>query len=122
MNAIISMTTSIKLTSEDIGQVTIVKLDGFVDLYSSKDLEDYLVSLIEDNKKNILIDCSSLEYITSAGFRVLINQYKSIDSQQGFLKFCYLNNSVESVFKIVGLYDFFEVFEDMKSALHSYWA
>lgn len=123
MNIPEPMITSIKLNSENIDGVTVVNLDGFIDFYSSKNLNDYLIELIENqNKKNILLNCSKLEYLTSAGFRILIAIRNKLEEKQGFLKICCLNNSVLNIFRIAGLYDFFESFETMDAALHSYWS
>jgi anti-sigma B factor antagonist len=69
---------SLEIESMLQGKDIVVKPIGEVDIYTSPQLKTNVFALIEDNKKDIIIDGESLVYIDSTGLGVLMSIYKNM--------------------------------------------
>jgi anti-anti-sigma factor len=58
-------------------------LQGRLDNNNAQSLEDSLMKLIDDGARQLIIDCSQIEYINNAGLRVLLNVAKRIVNFDG---------------------------------------
>lgn len=74
------------------GDILTVKLEGRLDTLSSRELEDFLQERYE-TARQIIMDFEKVEYISSAGLRVLIQAYKAMKDKDGLL----LRNVCEAV-------------------------
>ena len=83
----------------DAGNLTI-KVEGRLDTNTSPELEDEM-NLEGVNK--LVFDFSGLEYISSAGLRILIAAQKAMCANGGSLEIVGPNEAVRSVFEITGL-------------------
>lgn len=85
-------------TSNDIH---IVSLAGSLDSATAPQAQRDLDAVVAGAKK-VLLDFSSLDYISSAGLRVLLGVAKQLRSKGGSLRMFGLNQSVKEVFEISG--------------------
>ena len=53
-----------------------LSLKGRIDEKNAQSLEENLIKLIDDGARELIIDCSQIEYINNAGLRVLLNVAK----------------------------------------------
>ena len=83
-----------------------VRVEGRLDTNSSPELE---AELKLDGVKEVAFDFSSLEYISSAGLRVLMTVHKSMSAAGGGMKILHPNAMVRGVFEITGLDSVFVV-------------
>lgn len=87
----------IKLHEE--GEKLVVEVIGRLDTLTAPEL----ANAIEDkNPKEMVIDLAQLEYISSAGLRVLLTAQKKADEREGTLVVKNPNAVVRNVFKITG--------------------
>ena len=77
-------------------------------------------ALIDAGTSRILIDFEALEYISSAGLRVLLATAKKLKSAGGDLKICSLNDTVQEVFDISGFSSILTVSANPEEALASF--
>lgn len=89
---------NIETTSKD-GTVTIA-LNGRLDSSTFSQLDDALESCLKDANE-LVIDMKSLEYISSAGLRVILKARKAM-KPKGKMKLINVNDSVMEVFDITG--------------------
>lgn len=82
--------------------VTLV-LSGRLDTYTAPELEAEVNSGIEGTE-NLIFDLTELDYISSAGLRVLLSALKMM-SKQGSMKITNVNESVMEIFDITGFSD-----------------
>ena len=88
----------IKITHQD---AMVVKLIGRLDTVTSVELSEALAK--EDIKEAlVIIDASELEYISSAGLRLLISLKKELGAKQKALEIHSLNDVCTEVFKVTG--------------------
>ena len=80
-----------------------IALTGRLDTVTSPDLEKELVNSLEGVKK-LVLDFAKLEYISSAGLRVLLSAQKMMKAQ-GCMEVCNVNANIMEVFEITGFVD-----------------
>ena len=91
----------IKMTKND-NELT-VALSGRLDTLTSPDLEDKLEEEL-DGAERLIFDLAELEYISSAGLRVLLGAYKMMDEMGGML-IRNVTEPVMEVFEVTGFSD-----------------
>ncbi len=92
------MQISVKTTN----QVKILAFEGRLDTQTSPDAQRQLTRLIEEGEMKILVNLEKLDYISSAGLRVLLVVAKQLKTTDGELRICSLNEVVKEVFDISG--------------------
>ncbi len=92
------MQISVKTTKE----VKVLAFEGRMDTQTSPDAQQQLTRLIEEGETKILVNLEKLDYISSAGLRVLLVVAKQLKTTDGELRICSLNEVVKEVFDISG--------------------
>ncbi len=92
------MQISVKTTNE----VRVLVFEGRLDTQTSPDAQQQLTRLIEEGETKILVNFEKLDYISSAGLRVLLVVAKQLKTTDGELRICSLNEVVKEVFDISG--------------------
>lgn len=92
----------ILLENENINGVIAVAVKGRLDSVTASKMETHCKALIDEGQTRILIDLKELEYISSAGLRVLLVIAKSLKSKSGTLVLCQLSSMVMEVMVISG--------------------
>lgn len=90
------------------GNELTVALEGRLDTLTSPDLEEELEDKL-DGIKRLVFDLGGLEYISSAGLRVLVGSAQVMDEQEGDMVICNLSVPVRDVFDITGFSDAFDI-------------
>ena len=90
----------LKITTEKNDKTLSYKLDGELDLISSKDLSE---TITVDGCDEMIIDCSKLAYLTSAGIRVLMATDRDMSTKGGSLTIMNINEAVREVFELTGV-------------------
>ena len=103
-------------TQEKAGTITVINLGGEVDSISASDLESRALALLDEGVKELLIDCTDLVYINSAGLRVFLLAAKQL-APDGTLSFCGLAPNVRLVFETIGFDRILTVHDTREAAL-----
>lgn len=82
-------------------EILTLALDGKLDTNTSLQLEEALNTAINEAKK-IVLDFSNLQYVSSAGFRVLLMGQKKSNSQGVLMVLKGVSANVMEVFEMVG--------------------
>lgn len=98
------------------GEVLILAVQGRLDSNTSKQLDEVLTNQIQ-SKPGVVLDFSGLEYISSAGLRVLLKGAKQGRAGGGKLALCCLSSHVREVFDISGFSSIFSIHDDRAGAL-----
>lgn len=102
-----------KRTEQD---VTIVALAGQLDSNTSPQAQAAIDAILAGGVRKVVIDFSALDYISSAGLRVLLGTAKRL-SQGGALRLFGLNETVQEVFQISGFATILTVVDTEANAL-----
>lgn len=107
----------ISFEKKQIDQVAIVKFAGELDTNTSPQAADYLMEVLESGKVKILFNFKQLEYMSSAGLRVLLVAAKAVQSKKGAIGICSMNTDVKNVLMMTGLDVIFKIFEDEEEGI-----
>ena len=91
---------NVEITQTD-NQVT-VTLEGRLDTVTSSELEKNLAPYISMPAVKLIMDCRAMEYISSAGLRVVLMAHKNITAKGGLFVVRNLSKEVRSVFDMTG--------------------
>ena len=83
-------------------ELVTLEITGRLDTTTAPNLETVVNELSEDTKE-LVFDMAELEYISSAGIRVLLGAYKKMNSTQGIMRIEKANDIVREVFEMTGL-------------------
>ena len=95
----------------------VVSVRGKMDALSSPEFEKQLSELIGQGEKDFVVDLGELEYISSAGLRVILAIVKRLKEKEGRLFICGLKDMAKEVFEISGFGAFIPVYDSVESAL-----
>jgi len=99
------------------GDIDIVCLNGRIDAQSAPGVNQEIGTILDGGKNKMLIDFKSLEYISSAGLRVLIIVAKRLKAAQGSLLLCNLGENIYEVFDVSGFTAIFDICTTREEAL-----
>lgn len=107
---------NIKETKKD--KATVLVVEGRIDSGTSAELEKKLIAMIEaDGVKDIALDFSAMEYISSAGLRVLLMAAKKAGKLGGKVVLSGLSANVKEVFDISGFSNIFNIYASQEEAV-----
>lgn len=95
------------LIKESNGSALTIKLEGRLDTITAPKLEAELKSSIS-GVTTLTFDFSNLEYISSAGLRVLLSAQK-VMKKQGSMVVRNVNSTVMEIFEVTGFSDFLTI-------------
>ena len=88
-------------------ELVTLRITGRLDNTTSPNLDSVINELPEDTKE-LVFDMSGVEYISSAGIRVLLRAYKKMNFIQGKTRIETVNDIVRKVFEMTGLLQILE--------------
>jgi anti-sigma B factor antagonist len=109
-----------EITKEKTGNVVLFEVKGRLDTSTSKTLEETLFASIDEGEKQFALGCSQLDYISSAGLRVLLLALKRLRSIDGKIVLYALKAQLKEVFDIAGFSSIFPLFNVREEALRSF--
>jgi anti-anti-sigma factor len=97
--------------------ITVITVTGRMDADTAPAFEKNLSEFIAQGNHRFIVNLSALEYISSAGLRIILTTAKQLKNKNGELIFAGLRGTVQEVFKISGFHSIFKVFETEEKAL-----
>ena len=88
----------------------VLALSGKLDATTAKTFEEKLFSQIESGERRFVINLAQLDYISSAGLRVFLLAAKRLNSANGKILLCLLQDPVREVFDIAGFSSVFSIY------------
>ena len=85
------------------GTVLTIAPIGRVDTTTAPELEKELINSLP-GVTELIMDLSGLDYISSAGLRVLLSAQKAMN-KQGSMKVCNVNETIMEIFEVTGFVD-----------------
>jgi anti-anti-sigma factor len=108
------------ISIEDLQGATVLRFAGNLDTSTAPEAELSFNRLIEGGRTKLLVDFGPLDYISSAGLRVLLVAAKRLGAGGGKLRLCGLNDFVRQVFDTSGFSTILQVFEREEDALRGF--
>jgi anti-anti-sigma factor len=109
-----------KIQHVDHDGILIVSPEGRIDTTTSGSVEHAIRQLVDSGQRNLLVDLSSVEYISSAGLRVFLQVAKRMRDLRGTLVLSGMTEPVRQVFQLAGFMPLFRVERTQEAALASF--
>jgi anti-anti-sigma factor len=101
-------------------RVSVITVSGRIDGSTAGEFEAVLTGVTEEGNKNIIIDMSDVDFVSSAGLRVLVNTRKAVNSAGGKILLAEPSQQVVDTLDIAGLDVLFEQFDDRETAIGTF--
>ena len=105
------------ISSEIKDNITVVRLEGNLDTNTSTDAQEYLNKAIDGGASKVIVCFDKVDFVSSAGLRILLATAKKLGAGGGALRVCGLNETVAEVFEISGFSTILNVFPSETEAL-----
>jgi anti-sigma B factor antagonist len=111
----------IKISTKEYKRVDLVAVSGRVDSSTAPQLENALQKIIASGRYRIVVDLTGVDFISSAGIRVLLSALKQTRRfNRGDVRLAGLGTKVKKAFDLAGLLSLFQVFESSVDAVGSF--
>ena len=87
----------------------VAKLIGRLDTAASQQFSIDMQPLMDNADKEITLDCSKLEYISSSGLRLFLSLRKEAAAKGGKVIIENINDEIKKVFMMTGFFNLFEI-------------
>lgn len=107
------------IQTRDEGKTTVVSITGKIDAMTAPAFETALIDLIGQGHLSLALDLGGVEYISSAGLRVILASAKSLKDKDGLLLLANPRGPVKEVFDISGFGSVFNIHDSVEAALEA---
>jgi len=105
---------------EKISDVTVVMVEGEVNLSNSMSLRASLKKLMDDGSRKISVDLLKVAFIDSSGLAVLIEAVQNLEPLKGQLRLCNVNANIRGIFEITKIHKLINIYENRELALKDF--
>lgn len=110
----------IQFDTQTQDDILIVSIVGSLDAITSEEATEYLNNLIQDDAAQVVLNLETLEYISSAGVRVLLGAIKATRSAGGDLRLAQITNQVLETLEMAGITSIVKYYDEVNSAVVSF--
>lgn len=93
----------------------ILSLTGKLDSHTSPGFAGYIENLDDFGEQDVIFDMTSLDYISSAGLRIVLNNSKILKKGNKRLILCGMQDHIKEIFEISGFDSFLEIYDSLEN-------
>jgi anti-sigma B factor antagonist len=109
------------ITTQQFKHCDLLTVSGRVDSYTAPQLADAIEALAKEGKFKLVLDLGGLEYMSSAGFRVLLVAQRNCKRyNRGEVILAKVPKKIYEAFELTGFTPLFKMFDDVTSAVGSF--
>jgi anti-anti-sigma factor len=105
------------LSEQQVGRVWIVTARGRLDGATSGLFAQRIDALVSGSEPRLLVDFSDVEFVSSAGLRVVLTLVKKVRAHKGVLALCGVQAPVQEVLEITGFAGMIDIHPERATAL-----
>ncbi|NPV59054.1 MAG: STAS domain-containing protein [Actinobacteria bacterium] len=102
---------------KDLDGVSVITLEGEIDLSTSAEFKEAVYETIESGKKDIIIDLNGLEFMDSTGLGVVVAALKKTRMEGGTIRLICNKRNILKVFTVTGLDKVFSIYDNLQRCL-----
>ncbi|SRR6266536_3858533 len=99
-----------------IKDVTLIEIEGAIDSNTAPHVQQKVLSATV-NQHKVILDMTNVEYLSSAGLRMLLLVYRQLKAQNGNIALVGLSEEIKDVMTNTGFIDFFIVADSRDSGM-----
>ena len=101
-------------------RVAVVTVTGRIDTSTSGEFEEAVQELMDKGQKNLVMDFSAVDFLSSSGLRVLVSVRKKLHDAGGNIVLASPSERAADSFEIAGLDKLFPSYPDRESAVGAF--
>ena len=94
--------------------VYVLFLNGWLDTQTYKKLDERVAEILKESPKILIFNMEQLDYISSAGLRIIYKTQKALKGSGGSLHFMKLKPQIKKVFEIINALPSMNVFSGVQ--------
>lgn len=114
------MTSDLTVDTRDVEEIRLLYPRGFLNAHTVRVFEGELQRTLQARRFKIVVDCSGLSYIASAGLGAIMGSIEEIRGNGGDLRLASLNETVRNIFEILGFNHLYRIFPSEAEAILSF--
>lgn len=99
------------------GNCALISMRGFIDSTNASHFGEAIESCTQKHCFNVVVDFSAVEYVSSAGWGVLISKIRDIRERGGDILLAGMIEGIQSIYRLMELNQIFRAFENAEDAL-----
>jgi anti-sigma B factor antagonist len=108
-------------TSREIGDITVIDMDGRITLGEGTALlRDIIRENLRKGRKKIIMNLGGITYLDSTGLGELVSGYRLVKTEGGEIKLLNLNKKLTDLLQITKLYTVFDIHNQEAQAVASF--
>jgi anti-anti-sigma factor len=111
------MDSSVTMQQDEMNGVVLLSFQGRLDAITSPSAEKQVLEKIQDGHQQLIFDFSRVEYLSSAGMRMLLSTTKKLKTISGKLVVCNVSKQVMDVLKMSGFDHVLDITETKEEAI-----
>jgi anti-sigma B factor antagonist len=112
--------TDLTVETRQLDDVTLIYPSGFINAHTVRLFESEIQKALEQKQFNLVVNCSGLSYVASAGLGAIMGVIDEIRSHGGDLRLASLNETVRNIFEILGFHHLYKIFGSEGEAVRSF--
>jgi anti-sigma B factor antagonist len=112
--------TELTINVEQHKRCSVITIIGRIDSSNANELDNTLKELLNSGNSNLVLEMSSVEYMSSAGLRAIVSALREAKKKRGDVCIATPSERVAEVFSLAGLLPLFTIFDDVTSAVGSF--
>jgi len=106
-----------EITQQEENGIVTIAIKGRLDADSSPEAEKVVKEALEGQSTRVLFNLGALEYLSSAGLRVLLSTAKEMRRREGKIVLCSLNEFVKEIFEVSGFQSLIPIVDSVESGI-----
>lgn len=99
--------------------ILIITIDGSIDSKTASEVQQKILEA-SVNSNNVIIDLTKVDFVSSAGLRVLLMAYRQIKAKSGKVVLVGVSEEITEVMSMTGFVNFFEIVDTVNNALNTF--
>lgn len=109
-----------ELEVKSLKKVDVIAVSGRIDSSNAADFDTAMKGLVNQGRRNIVLDLSKLDYMSSAGLRAMVAALKSARHGGGNVVIAEANERMMDTLKLVGFQSLFTQYPHVLDAVDSF--
>jgi stage II sporulation protein AA (anti-sigma F factor antagonist) len=106
--------------TQEISGINIISLEGSIDALNANKIEQELISQINSSSARLILNLSKVNFLSSAGLRIILQVLKETRSQGGDLRIACAQSSVLKSLDLSGFTTILKYFPTLDEAILSF--
>ena len=106
----------LKLDHHNEDRLTVVDVEGEIDVYTAPRLRELLIDLVNKSNYHLVVNMEKVEFLDSTGLGVLVGGLKRVRAHDGSLELVCTQERILKIFRITGLTKVFGIHDSVDEA------